>query len=434
MPAILRLHARVAYANQPTDGGPGGEGGGGAGGGGGGGGGGGTSDVPSWKVTLYGSVLGAGEAAGLAPAANGGEAAPSTLPPRSFLASIRRVRVEAGLAGHDWTRGPAVPSPLGSSAAGGRAPSVLTWSRSAAVGGSAAAAAAAAGAHHDAAAALPSSLVVGRAGSASLDLRFTVEADGYAERVRPSPTLAGVLGSPAPLTRVDALRGVWAYIASKGLYKAAAAPGVIALDPLLRAVFASAAGGGGGGTLAVADLAPALVPHLAPCPPPAFIVPVRPSARSEPVTLTWDLEVDAPSPVPAVGGGGRGGAADDAPSASAHPPAAAAADRALAAFHEAFTRDPAILAADAALALALRRLREHARRRAFYLGFAADPAAFIDGLAAAQARDLRAVGARGGGAPGGGAGVGMAGSAIFAGAWVDEVVGRMLQRRSAAGQ
>ena len=381
-------------------------------------------------MTLYGSLLGAGAAVGLAESTEGGAEAAAAAPatPRSFLASVRRVRVEAGLPGHDWSTGPAAPSPLGSSSAGGRAPSALVWSRSAALGGSAAAAAAAADPSGLAAApALPHALVVRRAGSASLDLRVCVEADGYAERVRPSPALAAVLGSPAPLTRGDALRGVWAYVASKDLHRAGVAPGIVSLDDALAAVLggnggASAQGGGRAAAVPVADLAPGLAPHLAPCPPPAFIVPVRPSAGTAPVTLSWDLEVDAPAPV-VVGGAGAG----PGPTPTTLLPAG---DRALAAFNDALARDPAILAADADLALALRRLREHARRRAFYEGFATDPAAFIDALAAAQAADLRAVAARGGGAPGGGAGVAMAGAAVFAGDWVDEAVGRMLARRA----
>ena len=222
-----------------------------------------------------------------------------------------------------------------------------------------------------------------------------IDADGAPDRAVPDAALAAITG-PAPDTRARLLRAVWAHIARNGL-AGKAEGGAVRCDAALSAVVGGPSATASAVAAAVAARSPAL-------PPPAFEILVD---RQEggplppPLVVTHDFDVELPL---------------------------AAGDGAAAALLDRVASSPKLEAAEQALASSLRRLREHARRRAFLLGFSASPGEFIAALAAAQARELCA--ARAAGAAGTAA---LRGADIFKGAWVDDVVGRLLQRKLAGG-
>ena len=319
----------------------------------------------------------------------------------------------------------------GASASASDLPSVLTWARTSHEGGPRE---------------LKDKVTVRRAGLDDIDAVVTLEVDGVAERVLPDAALAAAAGvSPSvPDTRANLLRSLWNSIARQGLY-ARDEPNVVSLDPgtAMSAVF-----GGGAARVGAGAVPAAVAAHARTVPPPSFVVKIRPqeqiekaragglktSIRAVPVTTVHDFELDTSASPAAAVASVVANANFPPPSSSANLDSglsslSALSDRLLAGGRG----DPAVEAADASLSSALRRLREHARRRAFLLGFASSPAAFIRALSAAQARELRA--ARGPAAAQGGAlgGAGMRRSDVFSGSWVDEAAGRLLARTMAGG-
>jgi len=92
------------------------------------------------------------------------------------------------------------------------------------------------------------------------------------------------------------------------------------------------------------------------------------------------------------------------------------------------TESCSFLQLDLRIMTAVRKLHEHKRRRAFFLGFSQSPADFINALVASQGRDLRYMK--------GEQGVeyeAMRRSDLFTGKWVEDAVLRHLHKRLAAG-
>lgn len=77
---------------------------------------------------------------------------------------------------------------------------------------------------------------------------------------------------------------------------------------------------------------------------------------------------------------------------------------------------------------AVRRVHEHKRRRAFFLGFSQSPVDFINALVASQGRDLRFMKGENGVEY-----EAMRRSDLFKGKWVEDAVLRHLHKRLAAG-
>ena len=433
----LRVYARVDV--EPGDGDDGsGEGGATA-----------NPNPARWVLSLWGRVLSVAEAEGLEggagdgrnasdaaaaaaaasdpflsagnPAAGAAGAAAPLPRLKPFLAHVRKLKIELKKSGaaasseHEENGGAKSAAP----------PSVITWARTSHEGGP-----------RD----MKDKVTVRRAGTADVDASITLEVDGVSERVVPDELLSLAAGVPSsvPDTRANLLRALWASIAQQGLY-ARDEPNTVSLDPgtPLAAVFGGAATRVGAGAVPAAVAA-----HARAVPPPSFTVQIRPqeqvtraqaggssSIRAVPAVTVHDFELDtSASPAAAVASAVAHASTPAGASADAHS-VSALADRLLAGGRG----DPAVEAADAALSSALRRLREHARRRAFLLGFASSPAAFVRALGAAQARELRA--ARGPAAATAGAlgGAGMRRSDVFSGSWVDEAAGRLLARTMAGG-
>jgi len=338
-------------------------------------------DPPRWTLTLWGRLLdvaAAEVAARLPPPASGG---------RPFLAHVRSLSVELRPVAKDEEMDGAVKAETGGEGAPdagapapGAAPTRVAWARTAAESRD-----------------LKDRVVVRRAwGGVPLEAVVTVVADGAPELATPDAALAAITGA-APDTRARLLRAVWAHVALRSLMGEG---GAVACDAALAAV-------AGAPTATPAALAAAVAARAAPLPPPSFTVPIwRPDLVPGPgdaATAAHDYEVE----LPLAAGEGTGAGAAAALDAALHPVAAAAA------------------AAD--LAVTLRRLREHARRRAFLLGFAAAPGQFIDALAAAHARELRVAKAAGAGA------TAVRASDAFRGPWVDDVAARLLARALPGG-
>ena len=76
---------------------------------------------------------------------------------------------------------------------------------------------------------------------------------------------------------------------------------------------------------------------------------------------------------------------------------------------------------------AVRRVHEHKRRRAFFLGFSQSPVDFINALVASQGRDLRFMKGENGVEY-----EAMRRSDLFKGKWVEDAVLRHLHKRLAA--
>ncbi len=92
------------------------------------------------------------------------------------------------------------------------------------------------------------------------------------------------------------------------------------------------------------------------------------------------------------------------------------------------TESCSLLQLDLRIMTAVRKLHEHKRRRAFFLGFSQSPVDFINALVASQGRDLRYMK--------GEQGVeyeAMRRSDLFKGKWVEDAVLRHLHKRLAAG-
>ena len=152
---------------------------------------------------------------------------------------------------------------------------------------------------------------------------------------------------------------------------------------------------------------------------------VRTRGRKNPTNPDcYDVLVDVPTELLGAGRGGGNGNA----SASAAGGVASVRHHA---YIERLGRERDVESCDARIRAGIAKISEHATRRAFLLGFAADPAGFVDAVVQAQARDA-VLGARAD--DGGATRLAERGKELYEKAWVDEAVMRYVAKAGKQSQ
>ncbi|GAQ90942.1 SWIB/MDM2 domain superfamily protein [Klebsormidium nitens] len=233
---------------------------------------------------------------------------------------------------------------------------------------------------------------VKRRGAQEFVAKITLEMNYVPERYKLAEGLANLVGIEVD-TRPRIIAALWQYIKEKKLQDGSD-PTCINADAPLRALF------GPEEKLKFAGLAQKLTPHLAPAPPIVIEHRVKLGGQKRTADVCYDITVDAP----------------------------VALQREMAAFLSSLEKHRDIDAQDSAIAAAIRKINEHRRRRAFYLGFSHSPVDFINGVIASQTRDLKLAN-------------GETGRSLererrsdfYTQAWVEDAVVRYLNRRLATG-
>eukprot|EP00899_Mesostigma_viride_P023073 jgi/Mesvir1/3950/Mv22710-RA.1 len=232
-----------------------------------------------------------------------------------------------------------------------------------------------------------------RRGSTPFTATVTLHMNYVPERFKLSPALSQLLGIEVE-TRARVIAALWQYVKANGLQDAAD-PTVINSDAHLARVFGHEAP-----ALKFSSLATRLKPHLSIPDPIVLHYSIQLSGPSPSADACYDIAVDAPVMLHRDLAGWLASAENTA--------------------EESLFEDR--------ICSAIRKINEHKRRRAFFLGFAQSPVDFINGLIASQARDLRVV-------------RDLAGrdaekeraSSYYEQPWVEDAVVRYLHRRLASG-
>eukprot|EP00897_Mesotaenium_endlicherianum_P003260 jgi/Mesen1/2962/ME000176S02000 len=237
-----------------------------------------------------------------------------------------------------------------------------------------------------------------RQGSREFVARVSLDMKYAPERLALSRQLADLLGVELE-TRPRIISALWQYVKARKLQDPSDASMIECDAPLLAIL--------GEPRIKLCQVASKLQAHLSPPPPVVIEHHVHLSGPSEPhaargAGTCYDFEVDAP---------------------------AAGLDREMAAFLGRAERHADVERLDELIAAGVRRIDEHRRRRAFFLGFSAAPVEFINALVASQSRDLRQ-------AAGGEAARSRERerrSDFYTQPWVEDAVVRYLNRRLVSG-
>lgn len=236
------------------------------------------------------------------------------------------------------------------------------------------------------------SFEIRRRGSQDVEVQLQLEVDNQPERFNLSASLSAILGLKQA-TRASVLHTLWAYIKSHRLQNAQQ-PSQIDCNGQLAAVFQAKG-------LKLSSLGERITPHLRPVDPLTLRYTLRVSGSSPTHADSYDIDIEVPAPV---------------------------ANQATATLLQNLNTSREIEQLDQRIMTAVRKLHEHKRRRAFFLGFSQSPVDFINALVASQGRDLRYMK--------GEQGVeyeAMRRTDLFKGKWVEDAVLRHLYKRLAAG-
>ena len=301
---------------------------------------------------------------------------------------------------------------------------------------------------------------VKRRGDVDARARIVVELDhGGPAKVAIAPAMAEVLGVDID-TRPRAIRALWRYVEAHELLDPDD-PGRVRCDARLRTLFApeidaerarlaredpeseSNAATNENNAAGATDAAVAPATTTPPIPfasmaeglvsrhatrEKALAVDyvVRTRGRKNPTNPDcYDVLVDVPTELL---GAGRGGGGNGNASASAAGGVASVRHHA---YIERLGRERDVESCDARIRAGIAKISEHATRRAFLLGFAADPAGFVDAVVQAQARDA-VLGARAD--DGGATRLAERGKELYEKAWVDEAVMRYVAKAGKQSQ
>uniref|UniRef100_A0A0C9SA00 TSA: Wollemia nobilis Ref_Wollemi_Transcript_5488_2150 transcribed RNA sequence n=1 Tax=Wollemia nobilis TaxID=56998 RepID=A0A0C9SA00_9CONI len=234
-------------------------------------------------------------------------------------------------------------------------------------------------------------LEIKRKGDKEFTASIRLEMNYVPEKFKLSPPLTELLGIEVD-TRPRIIAALWQYVKAKKLQHPND-PSVINCDPPLQKVF-------GGEKIKFSYISQKLSQHLSP-PQPIHLEHKLKLSGSSPVgDACYDVLVDVPIPL----------------------------QKEMQAFLANIEKHKDIDACDEAICAAIKKIHEHRRRRAFYLGFSQSPVEFINALIASQSRDLKLVageGSRNAEKEGK--------SDFYNQPWVEDAVIRYLNRKPTAG-
>uniref|UniRef100_A0A2P2J9L7 SWI/SNF complex component SNF12 homolog n=2 Tax=Rhizophora mucronata TaxID=61149 RepID=A0A2P2J9L7_RHIMU len=230
---------------------------------------------------------------------------------------------------------------------------------------------------------------VKRKGDKEFTAIIRLEMNYMPDKLKLSPALSEVLGIEVE-TRAKILVAFWQYVKAKKLHDATD-PSFFICDPLLQKLF-------GEEKVKFATVSQKISQHLTPLQPIHLEHRIKLSGNCPSGTTCYDIVVDVPFPL----------------------------QRDLAAFLANSEKHKDIDTCDEIIFNAIKKITEHRRRQAFFLGFSQSPAEFINALISSQSKDLKLV----------------AGDAnrnsekehrsdFFNQTWVEDAVIRYLNRKSA---
>lgn len=232
---------------------------------------------------------------------------------------------------------------------------------------------------------------VKRKGDKEFTAIIRLEMNYVPEKFKLSAALTQVLGLEVE-TRARIMTALWHYVKVKKLQDPHD-PAVFTCDPPLRKVF-------GEEKVKFAVASQKLTQHLSPLQPIHLEHKIKLSGNNPSGNVCYDVLVDVPFPL----------------------------EKDMSAFLEKMDKCREIDDYDNSIVAAIKKINEHRRRRAFFLGFSQSPAEFINTLIASQDRDLKVV----------------AGDAVrnvekehrsdfFNQPWVEDAVMRYINRKTASG-
>ncbi|KAJ8767821.1 hypothetical protein K2173_020761 [Erythroxylum novogranatense] len=232
---------------------------------------------------------------------------------------------------------------------------------------------------------------VKRNGDKEFTVSIRLEMYYVPEKFKLSPALMEVLGIEVD-TRPRIIAAIWHYVKARKLQNPDD-PSFFNCDAPLQKVFGEA-------KMKFTMVSQRISPHLFPPQPVLLEHKIKLSGNSPAGTACYDVMVDVPFPI----------------------------QRELSALLGNAEKSKEIDTCDEAICSAIRKIHEHRRRRAFFLGFSQSPVEFINALIESQSRDLKLV----------------AGEAsrsaekerrsdFFNQPWVEDAVIRYLNRKPAAG-
>ncbi|KAA8542130.1 hypothetical protein F0562_023282 [Nyssa sinensis] len=232
---------------------------------------------------------------------------------------------------------------------------------------------------------------VKRKGDKEFTAIIRLEMNYVPEKFKLSPALIEVLGVEVE-TRPRIIAALWHYVKVRKL-QIPSDPSFFMCDPPLRKVF-------GEDKMKFAMVSQKISQHLTPPQPIHLEHKIKLSGSSPSGNICHDVLVDVPFSL----------------------------EKEMSAFLANLEKHKEIDACDEAICAAIKKIHEHHRRRAFFLGFSQSPAEFINALIASQSRDLKLV----------------AGDAsrnaekerhpdFYNQSWVEDAVIRYLNRKPAAG-
>ncbi|XP_059284927.1 SWI/SNF complex component SNF12 homolog [Lycium ferocissimum] len=195
---------------------------------------------------------------------------------------------------------------------------------------------------------------VKRKGEQEFTVNLRLELNYMPEKYKLSPALTEVLGIEVE-TRTRIISSIWHYVKARKLQNPDD-PSFFNCDPPLQKVF-------GEGKVKFNAVTQKITPHLSPPQPIHLEHRIKLSGNNPVGTACYDVLVDVPFPI----------------------------QRELNALLANTEKTKEIEACDEAICSAIRKIHEHRRRRAFFLGFSQSPIEFINALLESQSKDLKAV-------------------------------------------
>ncbi|XP_011015892.1 PREDICTED: SWI/SNF complex component SNF12 homolog [Populus euphratica] len=232
---------------------------------------------------------------------------------------------------------------------------------------------------------------VKRKGDKEFTVNIRLEMNYVPEKFKLSPALMEVLGIEVE-TRPRIIAAIWHYVKARKLQNPDD-PSFFICDAPLQKVF-------GESKMKFTMVSQRISPHLSPPQPIHLEHKIKLSGNSPAGTVCYDVLVDVPFPI----------------------------QRELFALLANAEKNKEIDTCDEAICTAIRKIHEHRRRRAFFLGFSQSPVEFVNALIESQSKDLRL----------------LAGDAsrnaekecrsdFFNQPWVEDAVIRYLNRKPAVG-
>lgn len=195
---------------------------------------------------------------------------------------------------------------------------------------------------------------VKRKGDKEFLANIRLEMNYNPEKFKLSQPLMEVLGVEVD-TRARVIAALWQYIKAKKLQNPSD-PSYFMCDPQLKKVF-------GEDKMRFAMLSQKISQHLAPPPPINLEHKIKLSGNGANSSACYDVLVDVPFPL----------------------------QKEMTAFLANTEKHKDIEACDEVISASIKKIHEHRRRRAFFLGFSQSPVEFINALIASQSKDLKLV-------------------------------------------